>query len=76
MACPISCLAVEKNIPIPSQVGILIQTGRDALHDAGEVKLTHIICLPFLDFCTRSQTQLTDFRVIGSVVGLEQWNTP
>ena len=34
-----------------------------------EVKLTNIFMRFFLDFCPQSPTQLTDPRVVGSVVG-------
>ena len=48
-----------ENTPIPSQVGILIQTSQDVLRPVGEV-----------DFCPRPSSQLAEPRVVGSVVGL------
>ena len=61
---------MEKIIPTPSQVKILIETSQDVLCPVGEMKLTQYFSRFFQDLHPLSRTFATDPRVIESDIGL------
>ena len=69
LALGVSYLVVEKSIPAPNLVRVLLLISRDTVHPVGEIKLTQILGTLFSEFCPQSLSFASNPRVIQWVIG-------